>query len=55
MRTLSICFLPDNLCQAEWVKHPLIYYRAKCRRKKRAAATAGKPEEKAQVSPEKAA
>jgi DNA primase large subunit len=35
MRSLSICYNPDNLCQAEWLKHPLIYYRTQCRRKRR--------------------
>jgi DNA primase large subunit len=53
MRTLSVCFLPDSLCQAEWVKHPLIYYRAKCRRKRRGAAAADRAE--AKPAPEKAA
>ncbi len=56
MRTLSVCFQPDNLCQAEWVKHPLIYYRAKCRRKRRLAqAAAEKPEAKPPATPERAA
>jgi len=35
MKTNSICFNPDDLCRAEWVKHPLIYYRAKRRRRYR--------------------
>ncbi|HVO78238.1 MAG TPA: DNA primase large subunit PriL [Methanomassiliicoccales archaeon] len=55
MRTLSVCFLPDNLCQAEWVKHPLIYYRAKCRRKRRGAASPEKAETKPAAAPQKAA
>ncbi|HVO77659.1 MAG TPA: DNA primase large subunit PriL [Methanomassiliicoccales archaeon] len=45
MKTLSVCFFPDNLCSAEWVKHPLIYYRAKCRRKRKAAAAAAEKKE----------
>ncbi|MDD1770998.1 MAG: DNA primase large subunit PriL [Methanomassiliicoccales archaeon] len=53
MRTLSVCFLPDNLCQAEWVKHPLIYYRAKCRRKRRV--NAEKADAKPPAAQEKAA
>ncbi|MGM0404535.1 MAG: hypothetical protein ACQEQM_00130 [Thermoplasmatota archaeon] len=26
MRTNGICFEPDDLCSAEWMKHPLTYY-----------------------------
>lgn len=37
MKTNAICFNPDDLCRVEWVKHPLIYYRAKQRRKRRMA------------------
>jgi DNA primase large subunit len=35
MRTNSVCFNRDDLCKLDWVKHPLIYYRAKMRRKRR--------------------
>ena len=38
MKTNAVCFNPDDLCRLDWVKHPLIYYRAKLRRKRRAAA-----------------
>jgi len=37
MKTNAVCFNPDDLCKLDWVKHPLIYYRAKVRRKRRAA------------------
>lgn len=32
MRSYGICFEADDLCNREWVKHPLTYYRAKGRR-----------------------
>jgi len=35
MKTNAVCYNPDELCRVEWVKHPLIYYRAKQRRKRR--------------------
>jgi DNA primase large subunit len=37
MRTNAVCFNADDLCRLDWVKHPLIYYRAKLRRKRRSA------------------
>jgi DNA primase large subunit len=40
MKTNAVCFNPDNLCKLEWVKHPLIYYRAKIRSKRKSASTA---------------
>jgi len=58
MRTNAVCYNPDDLCRLDWVKHPLIYYRAKLRRKRRYAPaphsakeppvkeTKGRPEER---------
>jgi DNA primase large subunit len=34
MKSFGICFNPDDLCRVEWSKHPLIYYRTRCRRKR---------------------
>jgi DNA primase large subunit len=39
MKSYGICFDPDSLCNQEWMKHPLSYYRAKGRRYKPKAAT----------------
>ncbi|MFW6141846.1 MAG: hypothetical protein ACOC53_04735 [Candidatus Saliniplasma sp.] len=33
MRTNGICFNPDNLCSADWMKHPLTYYAYKKKKK----------------------
>ena len=33
MKSYGICFNPDKLCSQEWMKHPLIYYRAKSKAK----------------------
>jgi DNA primase large subunit len=38
MKTNAICYNPDDLCRLDWVKHPLIYYRARSRKKRKAAA-----------------
>lgn len=35
MRTNAVCFNADDLCRLEWVKHPLIYYRYRLRKKRR--------------------
>ena len=43
MRSLSVCYTPDELCQAEYVKHPLIYYRTRCRRKRKYGPRATEP------------
>lgn len=32
MKSYGICYEPDDLCNKEWLKHPLTYYRAKGRR-----------------------
>ena len=40
MKSYGICYNPDNLCQQEWMTHPLKYYRTKKRRK---GSTASKP------------
>ena len=48
MKTNGVCYNPDELCRVEWVKHPLIYYRARQRKKRRMAeqgVPAGKPSE----------
>lgn len=33
MKTNGLCVNPDNLCEQEWMTHPLKYYRAKSRKK----------------------
>ena len=32
MKSYGICFDPDSLCNRDWMKHPLTYYRAKGKR-----------------------
>lgn len=32
MKSYGICFEPDRLCESEYIKHPLSYYRAKGKR-----------------------
>jgi len=32
MKSYGICFDPDELCEKDWMKHPLSYYRAKGKR-----------------------
>lgn len=34
MKSYGICFDPDDLCQRDWMTHPLKYYRAKGRRRR---------------------
>jgi DNA primase large subunit len=34
MKSYGVCYNPDQLCQYEWMTHPLKYYRGKQRRKK---------------------
>jgi DNA primase large subunit len=43
MKTNAVCFNPDDLCQRDWVKHPLIYYRAKVRWKRRGGSPTAQP------------
>jgi DNA primase large subunit len=43
MKSYGNCFKPDNLCNKEWMSHPLKYYRAKLKWKDR---DAGKKEKK---------
>ncbi|MCD6383849.1 MAG: DNA primase large subunit PriL [Thermoplasmata archaeon] len=31
MKSYNICYDPDALCNKEWMKHPLTYYRVKCK------------------------
>jgi len=45
MKSYGICFNPDPLCQIDWVKHPLVYYRARVRRKRSQQPSPVKPEE----------
>lgn len=52
MRTNAVCFNADDLCKVDWVKHPLIYYRYKVRRKRRQAAGARPRPEGQQVQRE---
>lgn len=33
MKSYGICINPDNLCNKEWMKHPLTYYRIKGKKK----------------------
>ena len=35
MKTNGLCYNPDNLCEQEWMTHPLKYYRAKSRSAKK--------------------
>ena len=39
MKSYGICYDPDSLCNQEWLKHPLQYYRVKGRRFKPKEAT----------------
>lgn len=34
MKSYGICFDPDKLCEADWMNHPLTYYKAKGRRRR---------------------
>jgi DNA primase large subunit len=34
MKSYGICFDPDELCNRDWMKHPLTYYRTKGKRPK---------------------
>jgi DNA primase large subunit len=34
MKSYGICFDPDKLCSADWMNHPLTYYKAKGRRRR---------------------
>ena len=34
MKSNSICFNPDSLCNKEWMNHPLSYYRIKGKKKR---------------------
>jgi len=34
MKTNGICYNPDNLCKADWMKHPLSYYSVKKKKDK---------------------
>ncbi|MCU0860892.1 MAG: DNA primase large subunit PriL [Methanomassiliicoccales archaeon] len=52
MRTNAVCFNADDLCMVDWVKHPLIYYRYKVRKKRRQATGARPRPEGQQVQKE---
>jgi len=43
MKTNAVCYNPDELCRVEWVKHPLIYYRARQRKKRKMAERGASP------------
>jgi DNA primase large subunit len=38
MKSYGICYNPDQLCQQEWMTHPLKYYRSAKRRRYRSGA-----------------
>lgn len=37
MKSYSICYDPDDLCGREWMRHPLTYYRTKCKKSARSS------------------
>jgi len=48
MSSFGLCFEKDRLCEYEWMTHPLKYYRAKCRPRRRKDG-AGKDGEKGKI------
>ena len=54
MKSFGNCHNVDELCRQDWVKHPLIYYRAKSRRHRKQPGAKTVPQATAPMAVDKA-